>query len=78
MPVYQFRCEKCNKKFDVKATIAEYEEKNFKCPKCNSKKVKQELTVFNPSTSKHVHVPRDRSANKKRKKVPWSDKNIGW
>ena len=54
MPTYQFRCEKCNKRFEQTITLAEYDKKNFKCPKCKSKKVKQELTAFAPNTSKHI------------------------
>ena len=54
---YQFMCEKCNKSFELNITLADYEAKKYKCPKCNSKKVKQQLTTFAPSTSKHV-IPR--------------------
>ena len=57
MPTYEYKCEKCNKSFDVTVTLAERETKKFACPKCKSKKVKQVLTAFSPSTSKHV-IPR--------------------
>ena len=77
MPEYRFKCEKCTKSFDVVATLAEYEEKAFKCPKCNSKKVKQVLTAFAPNTSKHVTIPKS-SKKKKRKKLPNTEVNRGW
>ena len=52
MPSYEFKCEKCNKTFSVTLSISEYEKKNFKCPKCMSKSVKQQLTHFQTKTSK--------------------------
>jgi putative FmdB family regulatory protein len=39
MPTYQFRCEKCGKKFERTETISERESGKSKCPKCGSKKV---------------------------------------
>jgi putative FmdB family regulatory protein len=39
MPTYQYRCEKCGKKFERTETISEHETLKMKCPKCGSKKV---------------------------------------
>jgi putative FmdB family regulatory protein len=39
MPTYQYRCEKCGKKFERIETISEHEATKPKCPKCGSKKV---------------------------------------
>ena len=39
MPTYQYRCEKCGKKFERTETISEHEAMKSKCPKCGSKKV---------------------------------------
>ena len=39
MPTYQYRCEKCRKKFERAETISEHEAKKPTCPKCGSKKV---------------------------------------
>lgn len=52
MPVYEYRCTQCNRKFKVTMTVAEYEKKNVKCPKCGSKKVEQQLAAFYAVTSK--------------------------
>jgi len=52
MPVYDFTCEKCNKGFTLTMSISEYEKKNFKCPKCKSVKVRQQITPFQTKTSK--------------------------
>jgi putative FmdB family regulatory protein len=39
MPTYQFRCEKCGKRFERTETIAEHEAVKPQCTKCGSKKV---------------------------------------
>jgi putative FmdB family regulatory protein len=52
MPNYEFRCENCKKRFTLTLSIAEYEKKKFECPKCKSRKVKQEISSFQTVTSK--------------------------
>lgn len=51
MPDYDFRCEKCNKKFTLQLTIREYEKTKFRCPKCKSTRVKQQIAHFQTVTS---------------------------
>ena len=51
MPTYEFICEKCKKSFTLIMKISEYEKKKFQCPKCKSKKVKQQVTSFQTITS---------------------------
>jgi putative FmdB family regulatory protein len=41
MPTYQYRCDKCGKKFERSETISEHETSKANCPKCGSKKVSQ-------------------------------------
>jgi putative FmdB family regulatory protein len=52
MPTYDFKCEKCNKKFTLIISLSEYEKKKFRCPKCKSTRVKQQITSFQTVTSK--------------------------
>jgi putative FmdB family regulatory protein len=52
MPTYEFLCEKCKKPFSLILSIAEYEKKKFRCPKCKSQKVKQQIAAFQAVTSK--------------------------
>ncbi|MBW1689888.1 MAG: zinc ribbon domain-containing protein [Deltaproteobacteria bacterium] len=52
MPVYEFICEKCKKPFTLTLKFSEYEKKKFKCPKCKSTKVRQQVTSFQAITSK--------------------------
>lgn len=42
MPVYEFKCEDCGKKFDVVATLSEKESGlRPACPKCGGMRVRQ-------------------------------------
>ncbi|UCF91481.1 MAG: zinc ribbon domain-containing protein [Desulfobacterales bacterium] len=52
MPTYEFICEKCHKPFTLLISISEYEKKKFRCPKCKSLKVKQQVSAFQTVTSK--------------------------
>jgi putative FmdB family regulatory protein len=52
MPTYDFKCEKCKKKFSLTMTISEYDGTKFRCPKCKSTRVKQQITSFQTVTSK--------------------------
>jgi putative FmdB family regulatory protein len=48
MPVYEFRCNKCEHVFEVMGSYAE-REKAQTCPKCGSTEVKQAISLFRPS-----------------------------
>ncbi|MBA4396592.1 MAG: zinc ribbon domain-containing protein [Syntrophus sp. (in: bacteria)] len=52
MPTYDYRCQKCNRKFSVKHSIAEYGKAKVDCPKCKSKNVKQQISLFIAKTSR--------------------------
>ncbi|MGB9762016.1 MAG: FmdB family zinc ribbon protein [Caldimicrobium sp.] len=45
MPIYEFRCEDCGKIFEVLCFTKE-EEKEVRCPYCNSKRVTKEYSTF--------------------------------
>jgi len=51
MPTYEFICEKCKKRFSIQLSLADYEKKKWACPKCKSRKVKQQITPFQIQTS---------------------------
>lgn len=51
MPSYDYKCENCNKKFTITCTISEHEKKRVSCPKCSSRKVKQQVSSFFAVTS---------------------------
>ncbi|MDY6880115.1 MAG: zinc ribbon domain-containing protein [Desulfatiglans sp.] len=52
MPAYEFRCEKCDKPFTLTLSLLEYEKGKFRCPKCKSARVKQQIVSFQAVTSK--------------------------
>jgi putative FmdB family regulatory protein len=45
MPVYEFRCTKCEHVFEVMGSYAE-REKAQTCPRCSSTEVKQAISLF--------------------------------
>jgi len=49
MPVYEYRCEKCAKKFHVTCSMSEHDTQKARCPKCKAAKVTQ---VFSPFFTK--------------------------
>ncbi|GEM_PF-197024 len=52
MPVYDYRCKKCGKKFSITMSITEHDTKRVKCPKCGSRSVEQQVAAFYAVTSK--------------------------
>jgi len=52
MPTYEYRCEKCGKKFSRVEPISQHGSKRPKCPKCNSVKVAQVFSPFFAKTGK--------------------------
>ena len=45
MPVYEYRCRGCGKRFEITAHLAE-RDKLAICPKCHSKKVEVVISSF--------------------------------
>ncbi len=52
MPTYEFQCQRCQEEFSVVMTITEHRKKKPACPKCKSKKVRQQISGFHAITSK--------------------------
>jgi len=52
MPTYEYRCEKCRKRFSLVESIARHGKKRPTCPKCKSVKVVQVFSSFFAKTSK--------------------------
>lgn len=52
MPAYDYRCEKCKRRFSVSMTIMQHEKKRTGCPRCGSRRVNQQLVSFFAVTSK--------------------------
>jgi putative FmdB family regulatory protein len=55
MPTYEFRCEKCRKVFELSYSVTDYarnKKKGFKCAKCGSSRVVQQISGFQVNTAK--------------------------
>lgn len=52
MPIYEYLCSKCRKKFTLLMSINEHDAKKVRCPKCKSVKVEQQFKSFFTITSK--------------------------
>lgn len=45
MPMYEFSCTQCNKKFE-ELVFTSKDESDVTCPSCHSSKVKKQLSAF--------------------------------
>ena len=52
MPVYEYICRKCHKKFMEVLSIKEHDTKKIRCPKCESQEVQKVIEPFVPVTTK--------------------------
>lgn len=52
MPTYDYLCGKCGEEFSRIMSFREHEETKVTCPKCKSKKVKQQMSAFIARTSR--------------------------
>ena len=52
MPVYDFKCVECKKRFSVTLTVADRTKDRIKCPKCDSREVEQQYESVYAVTSK--------------------------
>lgn len=52
MPLYEYRCDACQKEFAVVQTMAEHQKRDVVCPVCNSRQVVQKFSPFFAKTSK--------------------------
>jgi putative FmdB family regulatory protein len=52
MPTYEYRCDKCGKRFSVVQRISEHTSRAPACPKCRSRATRQLPAAFYPKTVK--------------------------
>ena len=53
MPTYEFKCNKCEKKFSLQLSISDYDrKKTYTCPHCGSTNTKRIFSGFTAVTSK--------------------------
>lgn len=51
MPLYEYICTKCNKKFGEVLSIQEHDTKKIQCPKCQSTEVEKVIEPFFAKTA---------------------------
>lgn len=51
MPLYEYICKKCHKKFAEVLTFKEHDTKKLQCPKCKSKELEKVIEPFFAKTS---------------------------
>ncbi len=56
MPIYEYECKKCDKKFELRRNIAD-SDKEIKCPKCGEESPKRVFSVFSTALSDSSCVP---------------------
>jgi len=52
MPVYEYACQDCGKRFEVRASLEEREKLEVRCPHCQSNKVARVFSAFYAKTSR--------------------------
>ena len=52
MPVYEYRCSKCQRDVTVTMSIGRHEKAKVKCPRCGSRALRPLLSTFMSQTSK--------------------------
>lgn len=52
MPIYEYHCEECGKRFTRAERMSEHARRKPACPKCKSKKVVQQFSSFFAKTTR--------------------------
>jgi putative FmdB family regulatory protein len=52
MPVYEYACQDCGKRFEVRERIEERQKREVRCPHCQSAKVERVFSTFYAKTSR--------------------------
>ncbi|MDX1431994.1 MAG: zinc ribbon domain-containing protein [Gammaproteobacteria bacterium] len=52
MPTYEYKCQKCGKKFERIERVSEHDASHMRCPKCKSTQVAQVYGTFFAKTSR--------------------------
>ncbi len=52
MPVYEFRCLKCRKRFSLTMSVSDRSARKIRCPKCGAAHVEQQYSAVYAVTSR--------------------------
>jgi len=56
MPLYEYECPECSKKFEIRRSINE-SDIDLKCPACRKGKLKRVLSLFSTTSSEGSCAP---------------------
>ena len=51
MPVYEYRCQECHKKYEIRLTYSEYDAYQPICPQCSSNQVQRIIRKIRVTTN---------------------------
>ena len=57
MPIYQYECEKCGHKFELRRKIGE-SDNELKCPKCGAEHPRRDFSGLNTCSPNVAWLPR--------------------
>ena len=52
MPLYEFRCADCKKKFDLRLSLSELDRKRYRCPKCRGRHLEKLVSSVSVVTAR--------------------------
>lgn len=52
MPVYEFKCKKCDHRFEMTESIGKHDKHREKCPQCGSRSIQNIVGMVNVKTAK--------------------------
>ena len=52
MPIYEYRCTRCRKRFSDEQSISEHGKRRPACPKCKSRALEQVFSAFFAKTGR--------------------------
>jgi putative FmdB family regulatory protein len=56
MPIYEYECPKCGKRFELRRSISD-DDGNIKCPNCGAEKPQRVISVFMTGSNKGNCAP---------------------
>ncbi|MFC1933708.1 zinc ribbon domain-containing protein [Chloroflexota bacterium] len=56
MPIYEYECEKCGERFELRRSIAD-KDSDISCPKCEAKEPRRVFSVFAMGSSSGACAP---------------------
>ncbi len=56
MPIYEYMCQKCQERFELRRRIAD-SDSDIRCPRCGAEKPQRVISAFTTGSSKGACAP---------------------